>query len=305
MTNPSGEAERLRRLAGGLAHDLNNLLNAFVGYGELLRSALPASGELLPYAEGIVDAGRRGTALSRQLAVLGGRIVPRLRTCDLALVALRCADAAQMPPVVAPPAPACLAHADPDLLAEAMADAIAHARRCLPCGELLEVAPAAGRPALELRLGAPLPPGAATVLFEPYRPAAPGLKGGLAMAAAHELVRLAGGRIEASPGPEGERLAFICRPPLPADECVLGGRTVVVAVADPELRADLERALAAAGATALAGDDLAMAEGLARVLAAPLDALVSDHRPAAGPLARVRWLPPGDPAAIIQALAAG
>lgn len=303
MTTTSGETERLQRLAGGLAHDLNNLLNAFVGYGELLRAALPADGELLPYAEGIVDASRRGTGLSRQLAVLGGRIVPRLRATDLALLLPRCVDAGQVPPAVALPAAACPVHADPDLLVEAVANAVAHVRRCLPHGGLLTLALDPGRPALELRLGAPLPAAAGATLCEPYRSAGPGLKGGLGLAAAAELARLAGGALEPATGPEGGLLRFACQPPASGGGQVLAGRSLVLVVADGELRADLERHLAGAGATVLVGDDLTMAEGLVRVLATPVDALVSDLAPAGGMLAGVRRLAPGDPAAIVQVLA--
>lgn len=305
MTTTSGETERLQRLAGGLAHDLNNLLNAFVGYGELLRAALPAAGELLPYAEGIVDASRRGTGLSRQLAVLGGRILPRLRATDLAQLLPRCVDASQIPPAVALPAAACPVHADPDLLVEAVANAIAHVRRCLPHGGLITLALDPGRLALELHLGAPLPVVAGASLCEPYRSAGPGLKGGLGLAVAAELARLAGGALEPVAGPDGGCLRFVCQPPPPAGSQALAGRTLVLVVADGDLRADLERHLAAAGATVLVGDDLTMAEGLVRVLAVPVDALVADHAPADGVLAGVRRLVPGDPAAIAQVLAAG
>lgn len=302
MTTTSGETERLQRLAGGLAHDLNNLLNAFVGYGELLRTALPADGELLPYAEGIVDASRRGTGLSRQLTVLGGRIVPRLRSTDLAQLLPRCVDAGQVPPAVALPAAACPAHADPDLLVEAVVNAIAHVRRCLPHGGLLTLAVDPGRPALELHLGAPLP-GLGADLCQPYRSAGPGLKGGLGLAVAAELARLAGGALEPDAGSDGGLLRFVCQPPPTDGSQSLAGRTVVVVVADGELRGDLERHLGAAGATVLVGDDLVMAEGLVRVLAGPIDALVSDLAPASGMLAGVRRLAPGDPAAIVQVLA--
>ena len=59
--------EAVGRLAGGVAHDFNNLIGVIVGYGSLLREALPAESTLQPYVEQITRAGERGASLARQL----------------------------------------------------------------------------------------------------------------------------------------------------------------------------------------------------------------------------------------------
>jgi two-component system, cell cycle sensor histidine kinase and response regulator CckA len=59
--------EAVGRLAGGVAHDFNNLIGVMTGYGSLLREGLPADSPLQGFAEQICRAGERGAALARQL----------------------------------------------------------------------------------------------------------------------------------------------------------------------------------------------------------------------------------------------
>jgi two-component system, cell cycle sensor histidine kinase and response regulator CckA len=58
--------EAIGRLAGGVAHDFNNILCVINSYSETLLAALP-SGELRDDVEQIQGAGQRGAALTRQL----------------------------------------------------------------------------------------------------------------------------------------------------------------------------------------------------------------------------------------------
>ena len=59
--------EAIGRLAGGVAHDFNNVLQAVIGNAELLRDGLPKGGEFAGYVDEILDVSRRATSLSRQL----------------------------------------------------------------------------------------------------------------------------------------------------------------------------------------------------------------------------------------------
>ena len=76
--------ERLRRaekmqaigiLAGGVAHDLNNVLGVIVGYSELLMSDLE-DGSLFEYASQVMHAGERAGLIVQDLLTLARRGVP-------------------------------------------------------------------------------------------------------------------------------------------------------------------------------------------------------------------------------------
>jgi two-component system, cell cycle sensor histidine kinase and response regulator CckA len=61
--------EVIGQLAGGVAHDFNNILAVIMGYGDLLSSDLGADSPLLKYTEEIRHASDRAAGLTRQLLV--------------------------------------------------------------------------------------------------------------------------------------------------------------------------------------------------------------------------------------------
>ncbi|HVS63341.1 MAG TPA: response regulator [Thermoanaerobaculia bacterium] len=93
-TNPDGTrslqtllfgAQRLdamRRLAGDLAHDLNNVLGVISGYGELLQQRLDP-GEPASYAGEILKASQRAGTLTDRLLAFSRRQLLHPRTLDL------------------------------------------------------------------------------------------------------------------------------------------------------------------------------------------------------------------------------
>ena len=68
--------EALGMLAGGVAHDLNNVLGVLFVYTELLRDMVPAGGPLQTYADQILSSGEKGAAIVQDLLTLARRSVP-------------------------------------------------------------------------------------------------------------------------------------------------------------------------------------------------------------------------------------
>lgn len=63
----SQKMESVGRLAGGVAHDYNNMLSVIVGYAELALEQNPTAEPLREYLEEILKAARRSTEITRQL----------------------------------------------------------------------------------------------------------------------------------------------------------------------------------------------------------------------------------------------
>ena len=85
----SQKMEAIGRLAGGVAHDFNNILQSILGYGELLLERLKAQGETLEFAREIVAEGRRAASLTRQLLAFARKqeIDPRVLDLNEAIAA--------------------------------------------------------------------------------------------------------------------------------------------------------------------------------------------------------------------------
>ncbi len=65
--------EALGTLAGGVAHDLNNVLGVLVGYSELLTDQLPIESPLKRHADNILKSSIRGAAIIQDLLTLARR----------------------------------------------------------------------------------------------------------------------------------------------------------------------------------------------------------------------------------------
>ena len=79
----SQKMEAIGRLAGGLAHDLNNLLTVITGYSELQLAVLAPSDTKHAQAAKINQAAERATALTRQLLAFSRKQVLQPRAIDL------------------------------------------------------------------------------------------------------------------------------------------------------------------------------------------------------------------------------
>ncbi len=75
--------ESVGRLAGGVAHDLNNMLTPILGFGELLQVKTNSDEERREYLEEIMKAGRRARDLVRQLLAFSRKQTLEFKTIDL------------------------------------------------------------------------------------------------------------------------------------------------------------------------------------------------------------------------------
>jgi len=71
--NRSRKMEALGMLAGGVAHDLNNVLSAIVGYPDLILTSLPAESPHRRYIEAVRDSGLKASEIVQDLLTLARR----------------------------------------------------------------------------------------------------------------------------------------------------------------------------------------------------------------------------------------
>ena len=80
----SRKLEAIGQLAGGVAHDFNNILGAISGYAELIRQRFGADNpKLMKYSTTILDAARRAAELTAQLLTFARKGVHRMERCDV------------------------------------------------------------------------------------------------------------------------------------------------------------------------------------------------------------------------------
>lgn len=72
--------EAVGRLAGGVAHDFNNMLNVILGYSEMALDQTDTSQQMFTHLQQIMEAGKRSTEITRQLLAFARRqtIAPKI-----------------------------------------------------------------------------------------------------------------------------------------------------------------------------------------------------------------------------------
>ncbi|HOJ42895.1 MAG TPA: PAS domain S-box protein, partial [Syntrophorhabdaceae bacterium] len=75
--------ESIGRLAGGVAHDFNNILSVIIGYGEIIFNKLEQSDPIRDYVKQIVDAGKRAAGLTNQLLAFSRKQILKPKLIDL------------------------------------------------------------------------------------------------------------------------------------------------------------------------------------------------------------------------------
>ena len=141
--------EEISRLAGGMAHHLNNLMTVVTGYCELLLSRIPAADSLRPDIEKVRRAGERAADLTRGLLafsrhqVLQPRVVEINRFLSDLSTVLQDLSGPSVRVLFLPGKDAGEIRVDPDHLRRTMTQLVANARDAMRGGGEIRLATAA------------------------------------------------------------------------------------------------------------------------------------------------------------------
>ena len=266
----SQKMDAIGRLAGGVAHDFNNMLMVIVSYAELLASSLPESDPLRTHTAQILRAAQRSASLTRQLLAFSRKqvLAPQVLDCNAIVsetssmvrrlisenIDLSCNLAGDLWPV----------KADADQIVQVILNLCVNSRDAMPNGGSLVVstrnhhAPPAGGPAVGLYPSAEADQGWVEIsvsdtgigmsldvqerLFEPFFTTKECGKGtGLGLATVYGIVQQSGGHIRVESEPGRGSTFFVClprcleaaiAPELPALHPLFSGRGRILVVED-------------------------------------------------------------------------
>ncbi|WP_162937489.1 PAS domain S-box protein [Indioceanicola profundi] len=240
----SQKMDALGQLAGGVAHDFNNILSVIGGYATLAGTMLPENAPVQPHLAKIGQGVQRASALTRELLTFSRRKVAQARTVDLAAVVrnqeflLKPLLGETIALTMNVPCQPVWSSVDPDMVAQALVNLAINARDAMPTGGPLAVAlelpeedgPAPHRPQeltgaahAVLRVtdgGTGMSADVVARIFEPfYTTKPPGQGTGLGLSMVYGTMRQSGGAVEVESEPgQGTtfRLWFPSPPPRPA-----------------------------------------------------------------------------------------
>lgn len=295
--------EAIAQLAGGVAHDLNNVLTMIVGHASLLDPATATPADIADGVHAITEAAGQAEQLTNRLLAFGRRRVLRPRPADLrdllsdAQPILARAVGSRVALVISLGSDAVPVNLDPNLFEQALLALAVHARDAMPDGGALRIAAARPAPGEGLPNGDSIvltvadngpgvAPDALDRMFEPFAEIGAD-EPGLGLAMVHGFVHASGGRIEVSSVP-GSGTAFRIVLPLrhvedepgrpePASQPARSGAAVVLVVEDePVLRQVAERTLARRGHQVLLAASGEEALAVASAHQGRIDLLFSD-----------------------------
>jgi PAS domain S-box-containing protein len=309
------QAQRLEavgRLAGGVAHDFNNVLTAITGYSDLLLEDLGSDDRKRTDVEEIKAAALRASALTRQLLAFSRKQVLETRVLDLNEVVqtldkmLRrlIGEDVKLELALAPRLGA--VRADPGQIEQVILNLAVNSRDAMPHGGRLTIETAnAELDEGYVRGHAGASKGRHTMLavsdtgtgmdaetrshiFEPFFTTKEEGKGtGLGLATVYGIVKQSGGHVWAysEPGrgttfkiylPQVDERPDATSLPAPAQPVTGGRETVLLAEDDPSVRAVVSDTLAQKGYQVLRAPDGPAALEIARAHPAPIQLLVTD-----------------------------
>lgn len=308
----SQKMEAIGRLAGGVAHDFNNILTVIKYYGGVIAKGFTPGDPRLPDAQEILAASDRAAALTRQLLTFSRRQVIMPKVLDLnktvvdmgkMLRTLIGEDVLLETRLFGSP---CLVMADAGQLEQLVMNLAVNARDAMPRGGTITLeseifSPDAGfaeahrelKPGLLVRLtardtGHGMTPEVRSRIFEPFFTTKPAGRGtGLGLSTILGIVKQSGGEIDVESEP-GKGSAFSIYLPLAVAEekqaekpgkkpaSLSGTETILLVEDDRMLRRLGERLLRESGYTVLAAaDGLDALQALERY-GRPVDLLITD-----------------------------
>lgn len=208
------------RLAGGVAHEFNNILTALLGVTQFVEDELPADSASREDTREITRLGQRAAALTNQLLCFAQRrhFQPRRLDLSSAVGAVASALRPALGEEILLSAPEAgqgpFVHADPGAVEVIVTNLLANAREALPNGGRIDVgieAVTRSHPGEEARdyalitvtdTGMGMPPESQVLIFDPFfttKDAFPG--SGLGLSAVYGLVRQHGGFVEVRSAP--------------------------------------------------------------------------------------------------------
>jgi len=281
--------EAVGRLAGGVAHDFNNIVTAILGHAEMARDVTPEESPAREDLDQIIRASGRASELTGQLLTFSRKQVAQPRRMDLnglveetrrLLERLIGADVRlRVEPFESP----VIVHADPGQLEQVLMNLVVNARDAMPAGGTLtvRVRHAGERALLEVQdTGIGMSPDIQARIFEPFFTTKERGKGtGLGLAMCYGIIHQAGGAIDVESAP-GAGSTFRVQLPVASSDSLdalpvlrsgsqvapLGGtETILLAEDEPMVRDLAVRVLEGLGYRVLVGRDgtdaLAVSDG--------------------------------------------
>ncbi len=278
----SQKLEAVGRLAGGVAHDINNMLTAVKGFSALMQMDLAEQDPLRNYVDEIDRVADRATLLTRQLLTFSRRQVVQPRALDLnavvegmeemlrRLIGENLQFVLQLDLALGP------IMADPGQVEQVLMNLVVNARDAMPDGGTLtlrtgrDVAEptelAAGSRAVLLSVtdtGCGMDAATQAKIFEPFFTTKEVGKGtGLGLSTVYGIVQQSGGTIDVASAP-GRGTTFNVRFPASRDEVetaplataapdhVRGGKTILLVEDEPVVRTLARRILERLGYSVL------------------------------------------------------
>ena len=302
--------EAVARLAGGVAHEYNNLLTAILGYCQLIAAALPAKDPLRGDLEEIRRAGQRAAVLTKQLLAFSRRQIFQPQVFDLqehlagAAKTLGRMLGEDVVLNLALDPEAGRVKADPGQIGELLVHLALNARDAMPKGGTLTIGTSAAtldwssarshpdaKPGRYVVLsfadtGLGMPPEVLAHVFEPFfTTKGQGGRAGLGLATVYGIVRQSGGHVavESAPGrgttfrvylPRAEEDAPAPRPvPAPAGA---GSGTILVVEDEESVLGLAVRILKERGYSVLPARQAGEALDLCRAHAGTIQLLLTD-----------------------------